>query len=460
MARRVLGLLVVLAIAWGSLALAIYYDLTPKLGLDLQGGTAVVLTTQEETTQESLEVAVDIMNRRIADEGVQEPDIQISGEDTVVVALPGVEDEERAIEVVTAAGVLSFRPVLEESFVPTPVAGTNTPNIDNETGLTINDDIATDAWLPYSEFGIALHVDGSELDGSHVTSATPRFNPQEAVFEVTLTFNSEGARLFEEMTAAAFPNPPPQNQIAIVLDGNVISAPVVRTPGGIPGGEAVITIGSEEDAQEQANDLAAVLRYGSLPVAFDVSAVNKVSATLGADSLQAGILAGLIGLAIVALVLLLIYRSLGLVAILGLTVFGSLLIATFGFLGSWIGLTLTLAGVTGIIVSIGITTDSYIVYFERVKEKLRQGYPVEEAADEGFRLAFRTILTADFVSFIAALLLWWLAVGAVRGFAIALLIATVIDVLVARLYTKRAVSILAESPLGEGGAFTVEGAAR
>ena len=229
---------------------------------------------------------------------------------------------------------------------------------------------------------------------------------------------------------------------------------------GITGGTALITVGGGEEGQREANDLAVVLRYGSLPIAFEISAVNKVSGTLGKDSLQAGILAGAIGLALVTIVLLIVYRSLGLVAIVGLTVFGSLLITVFALAGEWFGLTLTLAGITGIIVAIGITADSYIVYFERVKEKVRQGYPVEEATEEGFRLAYRTILTADTVSFLAALLLLMLAVGAVKGFALSLLIATILDVLIAPAYTRTTALILSDTRLGAGGAFSIEGASR
>ena len=161
-----------------------------------------------------------------------------------------------------------------------------------------------------------------------------------------------------------------------------------------------------------------------------------------------------------AVVLLVIYRSLGLLAIVGLTVFGSLLLALFGLLGESSGVTLTLAGVTGIIVSVGITADSYIVYYERLKEKVRQGVEVEEAAEEGFRLAYRTILTADTVSLLAASLLWILAVGAVKGFAVALGLATILDLIVAKVFTKRAVGILANTSLGDGGWFSIKGAAR
>lgn len=469
MTRRVVGLIVVLVIAWGGLAGATAAGLTPRLGLDLQGGTSVVLTAPQGTDPDLLQVATDIITRRIEAFGeVQEPDIAISGDDTVVVQLPGVDDEQRAIDAVGQTGRLSFRPVLDAyPGLTGPLVGSDDPNIDPATGLTIEDDINQESYLPYNTFGQeVLHVGPAQLEGSDVADAVPLFDTQSATWAVSLDLTSDGGDKFARITAdaAAFSPGDPRRQIAIVLDGEVISSPQVN-PGispdtGITGGSALITVGGAEDAQGQANDLAVVLRYGSLPVAFEISAVQKVSATLGTDSLQSGIVAGLLGLALVAIVVLLIYRSLGVVAIVGLTVFASLLIALFGLLGQWQGLTLTLAGVTGIIVSVGITADSYIVYYERVKEKLREGLAVEDAAEEGFSLAFRTILTADTVSLLAAVLLWTLAVGAVKGFAIALGLATVLDIFVARSYTRRAVALLASSRLGRGGWFSIEGAAR
>lgn len=432
--------------------------LTPRLGLDLQGGTSVILTAPEDTDPELLEVATGIMTRRIEDFGaVQEPDIAISGNDTVVVQLPGVEDEQRAIEAVGQTGLLSFRPVLE-SF-PAGEAPEETEE----------DKITQDAYLPYSQEGVAdqiLHVGPAELEGTDVDEALPRFDTQSGSWAVTLDLTAEGAQEFAQLTAeaASYPLGDPRRQIAIVLDGEVMSAPGVNPDvspqTGITGGSALITVGSGDDAQQGAQDLALTLRYGSLPVAFEVSAVQRVSASLGTDSLEAGIIAGVLGLTLVAVVLILFYRSLGLIAILGLTVFGSLLIALFGLLGEYQGLTLTLAGVTGIIVSIGITADSYIVYYERIKEKIREGLPVDEAADEGFKVAFRTILTADTVSLLAAILLWFLAVGAVKGFAVALGLATVLDLFVARAYTRRAVQLIAPGRLGSGSWFSIEGAAR
>lgn len=470
MNRRLVGLLIVLAIAWGGLAAVVLTGTTPRLGLDLQGGTSVVLTAPPGTDPDVLEVATEIMTRRIEGFGdVQEPEITISGSDTVVVQLPGVEDEQRAIDAVGQTGLLSFRPVLDSTPGETgPLAGSDTPGIDDSTGLTIEDDITTEAYLLYSndQFGSeVLHVGPAALEGTDVAEAIPIFSTSSGEWAVSLDLTSEGGQKFADLTAeaATYPIGDPRRQIAIVLDGEVVSAPAVNPDvsptTGISGGRALITIGQSNDAQQEAQDLALTLRYGSLPVAFEVSAVQKVSATLGTDSLRAGIIAGALGLILVAIVLLVAYRAMGMVAIVGLTVFASLLVTLFGLLGQVQGLTLTLAGVTGIIVSVGITADSYIVYYERIKEKIRQGLSVEDATQEGFSLAFRTILTADTVSLLAAILLWFLAVGAVKGFALALGLATVLDIVVARTFTRRAMGLLAPTRLGSGGWFSIERAA-
>ena len=470
MTRRLVGIAVVLLLGWGGLAAAILTETTPRLGLDLQGGTAVILTAPEGTDPELLEVATQIMANRIEDFGaVQEPEIAISGDNTVVVQLPGVDDEQRAIDAVGQTGLLSFRPVLSSTPGSVgPLAGTGTENIDDETGLTIEDDISETSWLLYEDTDIApevLELGPARLEGEHVAQAIPVFDPNSAVWAVTLDLTGEGADLFAQLTAeaASFAPGDPRRQIAIVLDGVVITAPSVNTSVspdiGITGGTAQITMGRSDDDQQQAQDLALTLRYGSLPVAFEISSVTRVSATLGEDSLEAGIIAGLIGLALVAVWLLLIYRSLAMVTIVGLTVFGSLLVTLFGVLGRLQGLTLTLASVTGIIVAVGITADSDIVYFERIKDKVREGLPVDQAAEESFPLAFRTILTADTVSLLGAILLWVLAVGAVKGFAMALGLANILDLFIFRTYTRRAVATMAESRLAEGGRFSVTGAA-
>jgi preprotein translocase subunit SecD len=476
--RRLIGLLVVFAIAWGGMAALTASGITPRLGLDLQGGTSVVLTAPPGTDQELLEVAVEVMRSRIeAIGGVQEPEIAISGNNTVVVQLPGVEDERRALDAIGQTGQLSFRPVLGETPGETgPLTGDDAPEgVDPVSGLSIDDDLATESYLLYERpspltGGVTytvLHLGPAALFGSDVASAVPGFNTTNGQWSVSLGLTSTGGDIFADLTgeAARYGMGDPRRQIAIVLDAEVLAAPEVNidvSPGvGITGGQASITLGASPDAEQEAKDLGVVLRYGSLPVSFERSSVSKVSASLGIDSLRVGLIAGAGGLFLVSLLLLAYYRSLGLVALVGLTVFGSLLVSVFAVLGSLqgFGLTLTLAGVTGVIVSVGITSDSYIVYFERVKDELRAGAEMDLAVTEAFKGAWRTILTADTVSLLGAGLLWLLTVGAVRGFALALGIATILDLVVARAYTQRAVWLVGRSPLGSGGRFSITGAA-
>ncbi len=450
MARRAVAVLLILAFAWGGLAAALSAGLAPALGLDLRGGISVILTAPEDTPQEQLEQAVDVMRNRIVDAGVDEPEISIQGDNAVLVQLPGVTDTEAALGIIGQTGQLSFRPVLEVADPATVTySDSDTPD--------------SDSWLP-GPSGLAYHVGPSELVGSHVDEAVAAPGPTGA-YVVNLAFGSVGAELFAELTAqaASFPIGDPRREIAIVLDAEVINAPPVASdvsPNiGISGGQAIITLGGGADARDEAEELAVVLRYGALPVELERQSLQQVSATLGEEALRTGVIAGLVGLAVVGAILLAYYRSLGLVAMLGLSVFGSFLLLVFILLGEAGGLTLTLAGVTGIIVSIGITSDSYIVYFERLKEQVRNGVPVEEAVDIGFKKAFRTILTADFVSFTGAFLLWVLAIGPVKGFAVSLGIATLIDVVVARWYTVNAVKMLASTRLGQRGWLSIPAAA-
>lgn len=478
MGRRLVGLIVVFALSWGGLGALTAAGITPRLGLDLQGGTSVVLTAPPDTDEEVLEVAVEVMRNRIEDiGGVQEPEIAISGQNTVVVQLPGVDDERRALDAIGQTGQLSFRPVLDEAPGEIgPLTGEDAPaGVDPDTGLSIEDDLTTESYLLYERSNpltggtsaTVLHLGPAALLGEEVASAVPGFNTANGQWSVSLGLTSDGGDTFADLTgeAARFPFGDPRRQIAIVLDGEILAAPEVNIdvdPGiGITGGQASITLGASPDAEQEAIDLGVVLRYGSLPVSFERSSVSKVSASLGTDSLQVGLYAGAAGLVLVAILLLAYYRALGLVALLGLTVFGSFLIAIFSALGALesFGLTLTLAGVTGIIVAVGITADSYIVYFERIKDEIRAGADVETAVTDGFKGAFRTILTADTVSLLGAVLLYLLAVGPVRGFALALGIATVLDLIVVRAYTRRAVWLVGRTRLGDGGKFSIVGAA-
>jgi preprotein translocase subunit SecD len=228
--------------------------------------------------------------------------------------------------------------------------------------------------------------------------------------------------------------------VAIVLDNVVVSAPGINEP--ITGGQAEISGGSPGFSQSTASDLANVLKYGALPLAFDQSEVSTISPTLGADQLRAGLIAGALGLALVILYSLAYYRGLGLVSVLSLVVAAAITYAAVVLLGKQIGFTLTLAGVAGVIVSIGITADSFIVYFERLRDEVRDGRSVRVAAETGWARARRTIIAADFVSILAAAVLYILSVGGVRGFAFTLGLTTLVDVLVVFLFTKPFVSVL------------------
>ena len=349
--------------------------------------------------------------------------------------------------------------------------------VDPVTGLSIDPAPSQEAFLAtdlVTGGGIIYYLGPAAVIGSDLDGASAQFQgggggghlggSVTGEWVVVLDFSGEGGDKFADTTKllASYPIGDPRRQFAIVLDGTVQSAPQVANTVdpevGITGGSAVITLGQSDDQEGEAQELSVVLRYGSLPVAFEQASVQSVSATLGSDSLRAGLIAGFGGLTLVAVGMILYYRVLGLVNVIGLTVFGSLLTVVYSVLGAWQGATLTLAGVAGVIVSVGITSDSYIVYFERIKEEVHKGRSMRSAIDHGFQRSIRTILTADTVSFFAAVLLFFLAVGSVKGFALALGIATVLDVLVAIFFTKPAVSLVARSRLGEGGSVSIRGA--
>jgi preprotein translocase subunit SecD len=274
--------------------------------------------------------------------------------------------------------------------------------------------------------------------GTQVTDAQAQLDPQTNAWSVSLTFDAEGARQLAEISTDLYDNTPPQNQFAIVLDGVVYSAPSFLEP--IPGGQAQIT---GEFTTEEASDLANVLKFGSLPVSLEVGQVTSITPTVGADFLRAGLIAGALGLALVAIFLLGYYRALGVVAVASLVVAAAISYFLFVIFGRQLGFALTLAGVAGAIVAIGITADSFIVYFERIRDEVRDGRTLRVAADAGWIRARRTLLAADFVSLLGAVVLYALSIGSVRGFAFALGLTTVVDVIVAFLFTRPVVAILA-----------------
>ena len=278
----------------------------------------------------------------------------------------------------------------------------------------------------------------AQVLGNMVSKATAAIDQQGAAgWFVSLDFNGEGATKFGTLTQAVTGLAAPQNQVAIVLDGLVVSAPRINEA--ITGGSAQIT---GNFTQQEASNLATVLKYGALPLAFDQGEVLQVSPTLGSDQLQAGLLAGLLGFILVFLYSFIYYKMLGIVTVLSLLVAAAITYLSFLLLGEWLGFTLTLAGIAGAIVAVGITADSFIVYFERLRDEVREGRSIRSAAETGWVKARHTILVADMVSLIAAALLYFFAVGGVRGFAFTLGLTTLIDLLVVFTFTKPLVSLV------------------
>jgi preprotein translocase subunit SecD len=359
--------------------------------------------------------------------------------------------EEAALGLVegeSAAGPLQ-EPTTTTTAPPTPTTTAPAPLTDpSQVQETPREDDQADATviLPGIDDGSLYQLGPSLATGRIVKTASADIQNGQWLVKLEMRGGDDGIDKFNEIAAKCYDQAPdpqvcPSGRLSIVLDSVVQSAPSINEPSY----EAdQITI-SGSFSESEAKDLALVLRYGSLPVELERQSVQTVSASLGDDSLRAGIIAGLVGLALVALYMLVYYRALGLVVIVGLTVWASLLYTIISFLGETQGLALTLAGVTGIIVSIGVTVDSYVVYFERLKDEVKAGRTLRSSTERAFKRAFRTILAADTSAFIGAAVLWWLTVGSVRGFAFFLGLSTVLDVFVAWFFTRPTVTLLSRS---------------
>ena len=439
--RLMLPLAAILILAFGALAATVAVGNTPVLGLDLQGGVSVVLQPPDDVEDTLvIDQAIEVIRQRVDALGVAEPDITRQG-NAIVIELPGVSDQERALEVIGQTAELRFRPVREEI----PPAGTpGAPATSRPVTVTPRDEDAAEAEVvlpgeagPGSEAALYRLSPAGAL-GRDIADAQAVFDQTQ--WSVRLEFTQEGIEKFNEVAAACFNAQPTcaRGSVAIVLDGTVVSAPSVRGP--VFERDQVHITGNFDE--EEAKDLALILRYGSLPVQLEQESVSTVSPTLGADSLRAGLLAGALGTALVLLYLIAYYRALGVVVVLGLCVWSALQWSVISYLGETQGLALSLAGVTGIVVSIGVTVDSYIVYFERLKDEVRAGRSLRSSVDRSFKRAFRTILAANTAAFIGAFLLWWLTVGAVRGFAFFLGLSTLLDLVVAYFFTRPLVAML------------------
>jgi len=434
-----------------------------RLGLDLRGGTSVTLQPRiapgesGKVTNEAIDQAVSIIRQRVNSLGVAESEVAAQGSGTnrqIVISVPG-DTGRRVVELVGQTAELRFRQVIASAIsngapdnTATPAAGVSASlnakfaaldctKLANLQGT--GTDSPTEAIAVCDRAGTTKYILApAEVLGRQISKASAGIDTQGgSAWYVSLTFNGEGTKAFGALTTRVTSLPEPTNQVAIVLDGLVVSSPRINEP--IPSGNAQIT-GSF--TQVEAQDLANVLKYGALPLAFDRGEVQQISPTLGADQLNAGLIAGGLGLGLVLLYSLLYYRGLGLVTVGSLLVAGSLVYLLFLLLGKWIGFTLTLAGIAGAIVAIGVTADSFIIYFERIRDEIREGRTLRTAVESGWQRARHTILVADFVSIIAAVLLYFFAVGGVRGFAFTLGLTTLVDLVVVFVFTKPLVTIL------------------
>jgi preprotein translocase subunit SecD len=302
--------------------------------------------------------------------------------------------------------------------------------------------------LPQYDHTVRYILGPADMKGDVVHDATVIAPTAGGGFQVQVTFTNSGATQFDKIAAERYPyyqanqsNPPVQAQEAMELDGVVISAPVIQASA-FHGTAVISGSNSAPFTESQASSLANVLKYGSLPVRFVPQSVQTVSASVGSDSLRAGLAAGVGGLVLVMIYMLFYYRALGLVVLAGLGLGGAILYSMLALLSQTNSLALTLAGVTGIIVSIGITVDSYVVYFERLKDEVRAGRSVRQSTERSFQRAFRTVVTADTVSFLAALILYLFTVGDVRGFAFTLGLSTLLDVATAFFFIRPAVILV------------------
>ncbi|MGC5039186.1 MULTISPECIES: protein translocase subunit SecD [unclassified Streptomyces] len=518
---------------------------TPRLGIDLAGGTSITLRAVPEAGNESainktnMDTAVSIMERRVNGLGVSESEVQTQGRENIIVNIPKGTNSEQARKQVGTTAKLYFRPVLATEVSgggtapsPSPTGspsgspsgqpsgkagdkpeatdkGSGSPSASPTTqGRAVTDalkadatpsasasDKATSSPSPSASGGTGDAAAGklqeqyakldctdektrstvgdtakasdatlacgqnaqgqwqkyilgpAEVDGTDVDKAQAVLNTQTgAGWTVTMDFTDGGAKKFADITGKLAQNQSPQNQFAIVLDGDVVSDPYVRQA--LTGGNAEI---SGNFNQQSAQELSNMLTYGALPLTFKVDSMTTVTAALGGDQLQAGLIAGAIGLALVVIYLLAYYRGLSFIAILSLLVSAALTYTIMSLLGPTIGFALNLPAVCGAIVAIGITADSFIVYFERVRDEIREGRTLRPAVERAWPRARRTILVSDFVSFLAAAVLFIVTVGKVQGFAFTLGLTTLLDVVVVFLFTKPLLTLMARRPFFANG---------
>ncbi|GAA1174900.1 protein translocase subunit SecD [Streptomyces hebeiensis] len=528
---------------------------TPRLGIDLAGGTSITLEAKNTPgkpnaiNKTNMDTAVSIIERRVNGLGVSEAEVQTQGEKNIIVNIPRGTNEKQAREQVGTTAQLFFRPVLtyqagtptapKPSGSPSPGASagkgdaadkgdkagetadkpsdpakpsadataqgravtgaltadeTPSPGASSDSGGSDKGSDGKDSPkdspspAPSADPGTAAlqkkfeeldcttqaartkanqgttpkdtivacgkntqgqwekYILGpAEVEGTDVDDAQGVFDQQRGMWIVTMDFTGAGTKKFQSITGKLSQQQPPMNQFAIVLDGNVVSAPSVSQR---LGGSAEIS-GSFD--QQSAQDLGNILSYGALPLSFQEQSVTTVTPALGGEQLEAGLIAGAIGLALVIVYLVAYYRGLAAIAIVSLIASGILTYTIMALLGPAIGFALNLPAVCGAIVAIGITADSFIVYFERIRDEIREGRTLRPAVERAWPRARRTILVSDFVSFLAAAVLFLVTVGKVQGFAFTLGLTTLLDVVVVFFFTKPVMTLLARKKFFAGG---------
>ena len=505
-ARTLVGFGVVVAMLLGLMALTGTW--VPRLGLDLRGGTTITLTARtsdgNSPPRENLETARTIIQQRVDSLGVGEASVTVQGNDQIEVAAPNVNSDE-LVALVGATARLNFRPVIAVQEVTPPTTTPTTPSAGDATptptstpqrgpvpalpteppaprtprpSVPAAESPSLEERLDYQpteqdvEDFLAFQC-GDEfpdvsdqpliacdpeqtakyflgpvvLSGERVTDATAGIPQGQLGWAVSLSFDSQGTQEFSDATAALAAKQSPQNQFAIVLDRQVISAPSVSER--IAGGQASISGGSINETS--ARSLAATLRYGALPVDLEISSVDTVSPTLGGNQMTAGIVAGLVGLGLVVAYSVIYYRGLSVVVVGSLLAAAVVTYAAIVLLGSAVGFALNLPGIAGAIVAIGVTADSFVIYFERIRDEIREGHSLRHAIQSGWGKARGTILMADGVQLLAAVVLYFLAIGSVKGFAFTVGVTTAIDLVLVIFFTHPLMTLLGQTKFyGEG----------
>ncbi|HEX4244289.1 MAG TPA: protein translocase subunit SecD [Acidimicrobiales bacterium] len=484
-----ISLMTVVIVSALALAGTLAAGWSPKLGLDLDGGLEVVYQTAHHVDNASLATTVNILNSRVNALGASGAQVASQGSDEITVSIPGAKNVNQILATLGNTAQLFFRPAVCYAYPYTVAKGktsatgplpacpassqltaTNIGVVPNNSaqgysapGLNALQQSPVQAYAPYKSTtslndkkGDTVLLPGSlgsglgklrmllgpaGVTGTAVHSANAQLVQGQWAVDIALT--GPGSKAWDTLAQQQF-----HAIIAIDLDGQVIDAPITQPTQSTFtsfAGQVEISGGFTET---QAKNLATDLTYGALPVKLNRITVQTVSPSLGKASLRAGLIAGLAGLALVMVYTIFYYRLLGIVVVAGLAVTGALLWSIIAAMGQWFGTTINLAGIIGVIVSVGITVDSYIVYFERLKDEARAGHTVRSSVDKGFRSAFRTVLAADAVSFLGAAILYEISIGDVKGFALFLGISTLLDVVVTYFFTRPFVILLGRRRAG------------